>query len=136
MSSVNRISLGAGYAVVVGAFMLGFWAVLYATGGGPALSYDIGYHLVAESSTALALLATGTGILRGRSWAARLYPVALGMLLYTVLNSAGYYAQRGEAAMVGMFTLITVATLLALFDYLGRPTWSTDPQIRPEDVDA
>jgi hypothetical protein len=39
---------------------------------------------------------------------------ALGMLLYLVINSAGYYAQLGDGAMIGMFAILTVATALAL----------------------
>lgn len=120
---MNRNQLGAGYAVVVGAGMVGLWAVLYATGGIPELvtaPYEIGYHLAAELLTAFALLAAGVGLLRGVPWARRGYPVALGMLLYTVLNSAGYYAQRGDVAMVGMFAVLTVATLLAVVSYLRR----------------
>lgn len=59
----------------------------------------------------MALVAAGIGRVRGPAWARRLYPVALGMLLYTVVNSAGYYAQLGELPVVGMFTALTVATL-------------------------
>ena len=44
------------------------------------------------------------------------------MLLYIVINSAGYYAQLGEIAMVGMFTGLTAMTLLLRIDYVNYPT--------------
>lgn len=127
--------LGAFYALVVGTFMLGFWIVLLVAGEIPELTtapYEIGYHLLAEFLTAVALLASGIGLLGGRSLARRLYPVALGLLLYTVVNSAGYYAQLGDVAMVGMFTVLTVATLALLVEYLFRPTIEGDERIGME----
>lgn len=139
MITVNRERLGAAYAATVGTFMLGFWAVLYVTGEIPELStapYEIGYHLAAELLTALALLAAGAGVLAGRALPARLYPVALGMLLYTVINSAGYYAQLGELPMVGMFTALTVATVLALADSVGGTVASSAVNIATEDTDV
>ncbi|MCU4718732.1 hypothetical protein [Halapricum hydrolyticum] len=127
--------LGAFYTLVVGTFMLGFWIVLLVAGDIPELTtapYEIAYHLLAEFLTAVALLASGIGLLGGRSLARRLYPVALGLLLYTVVNSAGYYAQLGDVAMVGMFTVLTVATLALLVEHLFRPTTEGDERIGME----
>jgi hypothetical protein len=117
--------LGAGYAVLVGLFMGAFWTASALTGTIPELRtapLEIGYHLVAELLAPGALLAAGVGRLRGRAWAARLFPVALGMLLYTVVNSAGYDAERGDVAMVGMFAVLTVATLALLAAQLPQPS--------------
>lgn len=55
------------------------------------------------------------GLWTGRPWARRPLPVALGLLLYTTINSAGYYAQSGEAPVVAMFAVLTVATVAALW---------------------
>jgi hypothetical protein len=48
-------------------------------------------------------MASGAGFLRGKGWARILSPFALGMLLYTIVVSPGYYAQLGNSPMV-MFT--------------------------------
>lgn len=123
---------GARYALVIGTFMLGFWAILSLTGGIPELTtapFEIGYHLFAEFLTATALLASGIGLRRGWTRMRRLYPVALGLLLYTVINSAGYYAQSGDVAMVGMFTVLTVATVALLVEYVSRPNIEDDERI-------
>lgn len=120
----------AGYLVAVGLGMLGMWVALLGTGQVPELRtapYEIGYHLVAEMLTAVALLAAGVGRLRGRAWGQRASPAALGMLLYTVLNSAGYYAQRGETPMVGLFAVLTVATVVLLVGHL-RPRTGGEPR--------
>lgn len=105
--------------------MIGLWAVLLTTGQVPELQtarLQIAYHLAAELLTAAAaLLVTGLGTVTGRSWAGRGYLVALGMLLYTVINSAGYYAELGDASMVGVFGILTVLTLGSLWIGLTRP---------------
>lgn len=103
--------------------MILLWVVLVGTGQIPELSsapVEIGSHLVAEVVTALALVVAGVGLFRDWQWSRRLYPVALGMLLYTVINSAGYYADLGETGMVGMFTLLTVATSLLILKIVSR----------------
>ncbi|UCD36726.1 MAG: hypothetical protein JSW54_07730, partial [Fidelibacterota bacterium] len=40
--------------------------------------------------------------------------VALGMLLYTVMVSPGYYGQLGQWAMVGMFMALVVLAVLSM----------------------
>ena len=44
----------------------------------------------------------------------KVYLVAVGMLLYTVVNSPGYFAQRREWPMVGMFGVIFILALVSL----------------------
>ena len=103
------------------------WSGLYLAGEITELAtapLEIGYHLVAEGLTAIALLVGGVGLLRGRAWAGRVLPVALGMLLYTLINSAGYYANLGEWPIVGMFTVLTLATGVLVFGWLRG--WTPD----------
>lgn len=105
--------------------MVGMWALLYLTGEIPELTtapLEIGYHLFAEGLTAGLLLIAGYGLFRDRPWAASVHPLALGLLLYTVINSTGYYAQRGDVAMVGMFTVLTLTTGAILVDLLRDGT--------------
>lgn len=104
--------------------MLGLWAALIGTGGVPELETapgEIGFHLAAELLTALALVLAGAGVWAGRAWAGRAYPVALGMLLYTTINSAGYYAGLGKLAVVGMFVALVLATAAVAWLAVARP---------------
>lgn len=115
---MNRRHLLGIYGEVVGLAILGIWTMLLVTDQVPELEtapLTIYYHLVAEFLTAIALLVTGTGLLAKRNWAFRGYLAALGMLLYTVINSAGYYADLGESSMVGMFAFLTVTTIACLW---------------------
>mgnify|MGYP000302969650 CR=1 FL=1 len=113
--------LASAYAIGVGLAMLGMWTAFYLAGEISDLTtapLEIGFHLLAEGLTAIALLAAGVGLLRDWGAAVRLLPVALGMLLYTVVNSAGYYAPLGEWPMVGMFLALTALTLVLVLAIL------------------
>lgn len=99
--------------------MTGFWAVLVVKGKAELRErpWDMAFHLAAEFGTAGLLFVAAVWALLGASWAGTLMLVGLGMLLYTVVNSPGFYAGRKEWPMVGMFgvlSALTVAAILAL----------------------
>jgi hypothetical protein len=105
------------YAILVGIGMIGQWSVSLATGRVPELKsepFRIAFHLVGEALTAVVLIAGGLGLWVGASWGRTAYLVAIGMLFYTVIVSPGYFAQRREWPMVGMFGVLLVLALLAL----------------------
>lgn len=109
-------SLVAAYAMVVGVFMIGFWGFLVATGQAELRErpWDMRFHLTAEFATAVLLLLSGAGALVGFLNPSVLGPVALGMLLYTVVNSPGFYAGKGNRPMVAMFGVLAALTLTAI----------------------
>lgn len=105
------------YAIVVGAGMIGQWLVFLATGQVPELKTEplrIRFHLAAEFATALALVVGGLALLTGQSWGRWFYLLAMGMLLYTVSVSPGYFAQKGQWAFVGMFAVVLLLALVSI----------------------
>jgi hypothetical protein len=105
------------YAIVVGAGMIGQWLFFLATGQVPELVTEplrIRFHLAAEFATALALLAGGLALLTGQAWGRWFYLLAMGMLLYTVIVSPGYFAQKGQWAFVGMFAVVLLLALVSI----------------------
>jgi hypothetical protein len=105
------------YAIVVGAGMIGQWLFSLATGQVPELVTEplrIRFHLAAEFATALALLAGGLALLTGQAWGRWFYLLAMGMLLYTVIVSPGYFAQKGQWAFVGMFAVVLLLALVSI----------------------
>ena len=113
----------AAYAIVVGIFMIGFWGLLVLKGQADLKErpWDMRTHLAAEFATALLLILAGVGSIAGLSVLSVLAPVALGMLQYTVVNSSGFYAGRGNWPMVGMFAVLAVLTAAAVMalQFLG-----------------
>jgi len=74
----------------------------------------LAFHLAAEGATALALIASGAGLLRGAGWGRTASLVALGMLGYTVIVSPGYFAQQGAWPLVVMFAVLLVLALVSI----------------------
>jgi hypothetical protein len=107
--------------VIVGVLMAAQWFGFLVTGSVPELHTQpvaIGFHLVAEAATAVLLVIAGVGLLRGLATAPRVGSIAVGMLIYTVINSAGYFGEQGAWGMVAMFgalLLVAIASAAALF---------------------
>jgi peptidoglycan/LPS O-acetylase OafA/YrhL len=105
------------FAIVVGAGMIGQWLFFLATGQVPELKtepYRIRFHLAAEFATAIALLVGGIALLTGQTWGRWFYLLAVGMLLYTVIVSPGYFAEKGQWAFVGMFAIVLLLALVSI----------------------
>jgi hypothetical protein len=91
------------------------WFSLIATNQVPEINSEpirISYHLIGEFLTAIILLIGGFGLFINRGWGFHVFLISMGMLLYTVIVSAGYYGQLGDMVMVGMFTIFQVLTVL------------------------
>ena len=105
------------FALVVGAGMIGQWVFFLATGQVPELKTEplrIRFHLVAEFATAIALLVGGIALLTNQTWGRWFYLLAMGMLLYTVIVSPGYFAEKGQWAFVGMFAVVLILALVSI----------------------
>ena len=105
------------FALVVGVGMVGQWLFFLTTGQVPELETEplrIRFHLAAEFATAVALMISGTALLTGQAWSQWFYPLSMGMLLYTVIISPGYFAEKGQWAFVAMFAALLVLTLISL----------------------
>lgn len=103
--------------IVIGVAMLAMGAMFFASGQVPEVETEpirISFHLAGEIATALLLVVAGAGLAARRAWARSAYLVAGGMLLYTVIVSPGYFAQRGEWPFVVMFAAIIVTALVAI----------------------
>ncbi len=108
------------YAVVVGLLILGQWAFFLITRQVPELKTEpvrVLFHLAGEFLTATVLIASGVGLLMHQSWAIAIYPVAAGMLLYTIIVSSGYFAQKQVWPIVGMFAVLLILTAISLITF-------------------
>jgi hypothetical protein len=114
----------AWYAILVGLSMIGQWSVSLARRQVPEVQtepFRIAFHLAGEFLTALALIAAGVGLLIAAPWGRPAFLVAVGMLLYTVIVSPGYFAQKHQWPMVAMFAVLLVLALVSLGLILGAP---------------
>lgn len=95
------MTFAAVYVIIVGILMFGQWAFFLATKQVPELKTEpirIRFHIADEFITGGLLIASGIGMLAKSDRATKLYPVAMGMLLYTVIVSAGYFRAKARVA--------------------------------------
>ncbi len=112
------------YCVIVGSLMVLQWALSLAAGEVPELRtapVEIAMHLAAELMTAFGLVAAGISMLRGRKSARPVALFALGMLVYTIIQSPGYFAARGDWPMVALFGALFVGGLWAALQIARDP---------------
>ena len=110
------------YALVIGIMMLCMWVFFIATGMVPEFETkpaEIILHLIAEFTTAIALIVSGIIMLKSRSFGRWLYPFSIGMLIYTLIVSPGYYIQSGDYGFVIMFCILIVLFLIFLGIHLN-----------------
>ncbi len=105
----------ASYCLAVAGLMGSWWGIEIRNGALRRTDRSRGeimLHLAAELATAL-LLVVGGAVL-GRGGGRWLALVALGMLLYTVIQSPGYFLTRRELAPVVMFAALGLLTVAAI----------------------
>ncbi len=111
------------YSITIGVAMIAMWAVLWGTGSIPEMAtrpWEIAMHLTAEFTTAILITISGIGLLAGARWASRLNVFASGMLVYSLIQSPGYYLQRNAMIIVLVFALIFLVTVV--LSPVFRPT--------------
>jgi hypothetical protein len=116
--------LTACYSIAVGILMLAQWTFFLAAGLTPEVKtapIALGFHLAAEGATALTLIVAGMGLLKKAAWARTTAFTGLGMLLYTVIVSPGYFAQQGAWPLVGMFVILLGLALVSLRSLARNP---------------
>jgi peptidoglycan/LPS O-acetylase OafA/YrhL len=109
------------FSIVVGISMIAMWLMSYLTGSIPELVTEparIAMHLAAEFATAAALIVGGWGLLKQKAWGEQLYLLATGALIYTMIQSPGYFLQTGETGFVMMFAVLIIVAIVILVKLL------------------
>jgi hypothetical protein len=105
------------YAIFVGSLLILFWGGLILSGNVPEFDHEpwaIAHHITAEVGMAVTLLVGAWGVLKARGWGRQCLLVGLGMLIYSAVNSAGYYAQAGNWGIVLLFAAILASAVLVV----------------------
>ncbi len=124
MTRLGWARTAAAFSALMAILLVGTWVALLVTGGVPELAtrpastYSL---LVAEFTTAALLLTGAAGVARRRSWAGRVLLVALGMLLYTTLNTVGVSAEQGLAPAAVFMALVAAGSLTLVLRSLREP---------------
>lgn len=109
--------------------MIGIWTMLLFTNQVTELvtsPFSIIFHLAAEFINASFLIVSGVMLYRKHMLAEKIYLVSVGMLLYNVINSSGYYVQSGDWSFVVMFAILFVLAVISLTGLLRENSYSLD----------
>ena len=113
-----RTTFTAIYSIILGLAVLGLWVTILSGTALPEGRTELAFHLVSEVLMALAAIASGVLLLRR----ARVAPMALAaahaMVVYSTLNAAGYYAERGDLAVALVMTLLAIISALIALSQL------------------
>lgn len=105
------------YGIIVGVLIILQWIFFLVTGAVPELQKTplaFGFHISAELLLALALITGGIALLRSTSWGKKTLLVALGMAIYSEINSPGYFAQLGQWAFIVMFAVLLFGATISV----------------------
>jgi hypothetical protein len=119
----HKMKFSAWYGISIGTLIILQWILFTVTGSVPEFQttpWAIGFHMTAELFLALALLGSGIAILQAKPWGEKGLLVALGMAIYSEINSPGYFAQLGQWALVVMFALLLFGATVSVIMILKR----------------
>ena len=95
--------------------MLVMWFILLIKREVPELKTkptQIFFHLTAEFITSLILIIGGLGLVMDQSWGIVVFYIAIGMVIYSTINAAGFYGQLKDWPMFIMLLVFTIVSLL------------------------
>jgi len=120
------------YWVTMGVATLALWLFAWATGAIPEMTerpWEIAMHLTAEFTTAGLLIVSGAGLWFGAPWATRVNIFASGMLVYSLIQSPGYYLQHNAMIFVVLFAVVFLLTVMISPAFkLRQPTSCSRPE--------
>jgi len=114
---MNKRRASAIFTILVGILMMGMWSTLILTNQVPYLDtpqMEIKLHILTEMLTAVILIIGGVSVLRNYEKLTNLHYVSQGMLIYSIINSSGYYIDLGELMMAVMFGVLLIGTVISL----------------------
>lgn len=106
------------YSILVGISIISLWCMLFITSQVPELDNQfiaISLHIFSELLLAITLIIAGIELLRKTKRGDKIFIFSMGLLIYSVINAAGYYGQSANWGMVVMFSILgVISTVLVI----------------------
>ena len=96
------------------------WTMILLTQTPPEGKTELGFHLFSEFLMALLCLFSGILLLRNKPFSRFLNILGLGMVIYSVLNAAGYYGEQKQLPMTILFITLFILTSTAIFFHMDN----------------
>lgn len=102
------------FYIIVGIGIICLWLMLGFTNQIPEFETEpisIIFHIFIEVSMAIMCIVTGILLIKNHSLGRNFLFISSGMLIYSVINSSGYYGDLGQYLMIVFFGIILIITL-------------------------
>lgn len=109
------------FGIAIGVLMVIQWSISIITKQVPEINtvpVELTFHLIAELGTSIMLIFSGFSILSSKKQAYRLMFISLGMLIYSIVNAAGYFAQLGNWIFVLFFIVLISLTVICIYNLM------------------
>lgn len=113
-----KLKFTAYYSIFIGLAVTALWIFIFTGGELPEGKTELAFHIASEMLMALVCIFSGVALIKQLNYSRRINIAGLGMLLYSVINAAGYYGQQKEHFIMAMFIGLFVLTLLAFIPHL------------------
>lgn len=107
------------YSIFIGSSVIAMWTMILLKDSLQEGKTELSFHLSSEFIMALLCLFSGILLLRQKQAGKLLNLTGLGMVVYSVLNAAGYYGERGDYSIMIMFIILLILSIIAIFINLG-----------------
>jgi len=111
---MNRRIVGC-YSIFVGISVISMWTIILLKQEISEGRIEMFYHLFSEFLMAVLCVISGILLFFNHKIAKLLNILGLGMVIYSVLNAAGYYGERENVPMLVMFAILFLFTTSAVF---------------------
>lgn len=109
-----KIRIVAYYSIFIGISVIAMWIMILLTETPPEGKTELSFHIFSEFLMALLCLVSGILLLRNKPISRLLNILGLGMVIYSVINAAGYYGEKSETPMMIMFIVLLILTIIAI----------------------
>lgn len=109
-----RIKIFGYYSIFIGIAVIVMWTMILLIQTPPEGTTELAFHLLSEFLMALLCLFSGILILKNKPIGKFLNVLGLGMVIYSVLNAAGYYGESNELQILLLFIVLLILTSLAI----------------------
>lgn len=108
------------YSIFLGAAIICMWTFMLFTESIPEGRIEMTFHLSSEFLMSLILLISGLMLLKKNKNALKLNIAGHAILIYSVLNAAGYYAERDDKIMPVFFMILFLISVIIVFFYVFK----------------
>lgn len=115
-----KIKIVGYFSIFIGISVIAMWTMILHTQIPPEGKTELAFHLFSEFLMALLCLFSGILLLRNKPFSRLLNILGLGMVIYSVLNAAGYYGEQKQLPMTILFIVLLILTSTAIFFHLDN----------------